>query len=533
MYNQELNILSVQEIVRSGDPLEADKLMAHEMVNHVSEGVNSLFLAWPDGRARTAAGTYVNVSKRSYFTDIFQDGKDFTIGEVIISMVSKVPAVFMAKKVTGADGKTRSMIAFEILMEKFAQIASNITWGETGYGWIIDSKGMVIAHPSVEAILAMNVTDADKDGYVGLSELGMKMITEETGSGHFIKPDGVKMLTYFTVIPSSPGWRLGVSISENEALAPIWRIIRSAVLILLFGLVSGIVISYFIANGIVRPVRVISNGMNDLANGDFAAPSIQGEEMTRLKNKKDEIGSLGVSMERMHQALTKIVKEIQASSVQVSSGSAQLASTAQDLSQGSTEQASSIEELSSSIEELSSTIHHNADNTREAVSLAQKVAETAIRSGTAVSQTVSSMNEIASRISVIEEIASQTNLLALNAAIEAARAGEVGKGFAAAAEINLLSKESVSVARGAGDLLTALVPDIRKTADVIEEISTASSEQASGAEQITLGVQQMDVVVQKNAASAEELAATAEELRSQAELLSEAIAYFTLDADEV
>jgi methyl-accepting chemotaxis protein len=153
------------------------------------------------------------------------------------------------------------------------------------------------------------------------------------------------------------------------------------------------------------------------------------------------------------------------------------------------------------------------------------------------------MKEIAGKIGIIEEIASQTNLLALNAAIEAARAGEAGKGFAvvasevrklaersatAAGEINGLSKSSVGVAIEAGKRLEELVPDIRKTAELIQEISAASSEQSSGAEQIAKGVSQMDSVVQQNASASEELASTAEELAAQAERLADSISFFRI-----
>jgi methyl-accepting chemotaxis protein len=156
------------------------------------------------------------------------------------------------------------------------------------------------------------------------------------------------------------------------------------------------------------------------------------------------------------------------------------------------------------------------------------------------------MKQIASKIGIIEEISRQTNLLALNAAIEAARAGEAGKGFAvvasevrklaersatAAGEINELSKKSVSVAGEAGRRLEELVPDIKKTAELIQEIAAASSEQSSGSEQIAKGVMQMDTVVQQNASSSEELAATAEELASQAVNLTDAIGFFKISGE--
>jgi methyl-accepting chemotaxis protein len=217
------------------------------------------------------------------------------------------------------------------------------------------------------------------------------------------------------------------------------------------------------------------------------------------------------------------------------------------MSQGATEQAASAEEASSSIEEMNATIRQNADNALQTEKIALKSAADALESGKAVAEAMAAMKDIAARISIIEEIARQTNLLALNAAIEAARAGEHGKGFAvvaaevrrlaersqtAAGEISKLSGSSVQVAEKAGTMLAKLVPDIQKTAELVQEISAASREQTTGAGQINGAIQQLNQVIQQNAGAAEEMSSTAEELSSQAEQLQEAIAYFQVDEQE-
>ena len=186
------------------------------------------------------------------------------------------------------------------------------------------------------------------------------------------------------------------------------------------------------------------------------------------------------------------------------------------------------------MEEMASNINQNADNAMQTEKIAMKAALDAEESGKAVTEAVSSMNEIASKISIIEEIARQTNLLALNAAIEAARAGEHGKGFAvvasevrklaersqnAAGEISELSASSVDIAEKAGDMLLKLVPDIKKTAELVQDISAASREQNNGVNQINNAIIQLDSVVQQNASASEEMASSAEELSGQAEQL--------------
>ncbi|MBJ6724922.1 methyl-accepting chemotaxis protein [Geomesophilobacter sediminis] len=297
-------------------------------------------------------------------------------------------------------------------------------------------------------------------------------------------------------------------------------------------------------------------------NGDFNLIkqnlNLLGESMNRITAAAQEIarGNLEVKLtersERdelmralvaMVTKLQSVVCEVQAAADHVARGSQQLSAGSQQLSQGATEQAAAAEEASSSMEEMSSNIRQNADNGSQTEKIAVKSAENAKTGEKAVGETVVAMKDIANKISIIEEIARQTNLLALNAAIEAARAGEHGKGFAvvasevrklaersqkAAAEIYEMSSVSVDVAVKAGQLFEKMVPEIQKTAELVQEISAACREQDAGAEQINKAIQQLDQVIQQNASASEEMASTAEELSSQAEQLQQVIAFFRL-----
>jgi methyl-accepting chemotaxis protein len=292
----------------------------------------------------------------------------------------------------------------------------------------------------------------------------------------------------------------------------------------------------------------IKNNLNVLidAIGNITANAkqvAQGNLMVDLK-KRSENDELMESLATMVERLKEVVTEVQNAADNVASGGQQMSATAQEMSQGASEQAASAEEVSSSMEQMASSIRQNTDNALQTEKIAIKSASDAREGGKAVTETVAAMKEIATKISIIEEIARQTNLLALNAAIEAARAGEHGKGFAvvasevrklaersqsAAGEISQLSTTSVAIAEQAGDMLNRMLPDIQKTAELVQEISAASREQDSGAEQINKAIQQLDQVIQQNASASEQMASTTEELSSQAEQLKAAIAFFTLD----
>jgi methyl-accepting chemotaxis protein len=326
--------------------------------------------------------------------------------------------------------------------------------------------------------------------------------------------------------------------SDEEILAEASKTRSGVILLGLIALPLGVVLGVVIARGIVAPLRKGVVLAQEIAAGDLTAAIDL--------DQKDEIGVLASTLQEMAGKLRQIIGDVINAAGNVSAGSQQVSSSTEELSQGSTEQASSAEEASSSMEEMVSNIRQNADNAQQTEKIAVKAAKDAGESGKAVIGTVTAMKEIADKISIIEEIARQTNLLALNAAIEAARAGEHGKGFAvvaaevrklaersqgAAGEISQLSSSSVEVAEQAGKMLEQIIPDIKRTAELVQEISAASSEQNAGADQINRAIQQLDQVIQQNASAAEEMSSTAEELSSQAQALQDNIRFFKVDSN--
>jgi methyl-accepting chemotaxis protein len=283
--------------------------------------------------------------------------------------------------------------------------------------------------------------------------------------------------------------------------------------------------------------------MNDITT---AAEEMAAGNLTVTLRERSPQDKLMQALSGMVAGITRVVSDIRTIASEVASASGAISTTSVEVSKGASAQAASAEQASSSMEEMVSNIKQNADNAQQTDKIANKSATDAQESGKSVLEAVAAMRDIASKISIIEEIARQTNLLALNAAIEAARAGEHGKGFAvvaaevrklaersqkAAGEINQLSSTTLKVSEKAGEMLAKLVPDIQKTAELVQEITAASKEQDTGAEQINQALQQLEKVIQQNASASEEMSSTTEELSSQSDQLVSALAFFRTGDD--
>ncbi|MDY7578087.1 methyl-accepting chemotaxis protein [Herbaspirillum sp. RTI4] len=280
---------------------------------------------------------------------------------------------------------------------------------------------------------------------------------------------------------------------------------------------------------VVSVLKALSNGdLTQRITTEYAGTFGELKEYTNTTNEK----------------LSDIICEVLNAAEALTSASAQVSSTAQSLSQSASEQAAGVERTSSSVEELSSSVIQNTENAKVTDSMASQSATEAVEGGDAVKRTADAMKQIANKVGIIDDIADQTNLLALNAAIEAARAGASGKGFAVVAaevrklaersqvasrEIGELAANSVAMSDTAGRLLTAMIPSIRKTSDLVQEITAASEEQTSGLAHISTAMNQLNQATQQNAAASEQLAATAEEMSGQAGALQQLMDFFKVD----
>ncbi len=540
--NREVEIHATDEVVRNSslDVIKSYLVSKEKTVNKSFEG---LFFADLNGDYYDISSHTGNIADRDYFKAIVRDKKDSYIGNPVISKNSGDPIVVLALSVKDSFGNIKGLVSGAVKLNEISEIAGSIKLGEEGYCWILDGQGFIIAHPREEVRMKVNILDPSATGTKGLDAIGKKMISGETGFGEVVTDSGIREEIYYSPVPGS-SWSLGIAVPYSQITeSTVDKITKTLVGIVLVIIVIVIALSMSIAKGILKPILKITEALTGIARGDLVLAGITNEDRAMISSRNDELGKIGKALTEMVGSLVGIVGNVQTAARQVSTGSEQISTTAQQISSGSTEQAANTEEVSSSIEEMNATIKQNTENSIITEKMSQKAARDAEEGGDAVVASVNAIRQIAEKISIIEEIARQTNMLALNAAIEAARAGDAGKGFAvvasevrklaersqkAAGEITELSGATVNTVTKAGEIIQHIVPDIKKTADLVREIASASKEQDSGAEQINSAMIQLDSVVQANASASEEMASMAEELSGQAQQLNDAISFFKI-----
>lgn len=361
-------------------------------------------------------------------------------------------------------------------------------------------------------------------GYNSEAEAAQQFISQANTAGNSVIEDSQKLADMML-----ENTKKSFGTVNDNIHAMIYTFSVAIILIIIVCIVLSILLSKRIGNR----AESTFHGVQYLTDGDLT------HKVTVDSN--DEFGQMADKVNAMTAQMHDIVSKITDNAETISVHSAEIARASQMMSEGASTQASSAEEVSSSLEQMSAGINQNSDNARETERIAQKALESILEGGKASQQSMAAMKDIASKISIIDEIAFQTNILALNAAVEAARAGEQGKGFAvvaaevrklaersavAASEIDKVSKEGVAISENAERLLNNIIPDMEKTAGLVREISVASSEQSTSIGLINRAVQQLNDVTQKYAASAEELASTSQQLASKSDELKESISFF-------
>jgi len=515
-------------------------------VNSLKGTFANLMLIDLNGQAWTTQDRNIyDLSERDYFQQLKQS-KALVISDPINSKLSGEDIFTVTVPVTNQSGKLVGALTGSVLLAPLQEIVDDFKLGETGYAYLLNSRGVTIAHPDRNNLLKLDLTNPNNAKVSKeLASISEDMVAGNSGKANYVYA-GVDKYVYYHPIKEG-GWSLGLTVPVKELTVAADEIFKKSaigygVLLLIISLIV-----FLISGSIAKAITEVQEVLAKVAKGNFT-------EKSKVKSY-DELGKMANSLNITIEQLSDVLYKVQRSSINVSNASEEISSGNQDLSQRTQEQASSLEEVSATIEEITASIQEVAANSENTDDLASKTMVVIEEGSQVVQRTMESMSkitasskEISDIINVVNDIAFQTNLLALNAAVEAARAGEHGKGFAVvAAEVRNLSARTAESAKEienlisniinqieegnqlveeTGNSLNQIVENSKHTSEAIAEIAVAMEEQSSAAGQIQGAVEELNQVTQQNASMVEEISSSSDSLNDEANELANVISRF-------
>jgi methyl-accepting chemotaxis protein len=428
-------------------------------------------------------------------------------------------------------GKFLGVAGVDLSLEQIEREVSKIRPFETGQAFLVSNNAAFVSHPD-EALRGKPIGHSPAEA-VMRTALSSASVTSARVHSDLLGTEVIEVVVPFRVGETTTPWALAVLVPLDQVHAPVHALRQVTLTLGVFAIGAIGLVVILVVRRVTKPLGMISAVATRIARGDLTG------ELSY--HSEDEAGILADAFRSMQHQLAQVIAEVRTGAAALSMASAQLSMMSQSLSAGTSEQATNAEEVTSNLNRMSESIAQNADSSLRAEELARKGVADAGECGRAASETVEAMKQIASRVSLIEEIAYQTNLLALNASIEAARASTHGAGFAVVAsevrklaegsqasakEIIGLAAKSVRIAERSGELLSELVPSIGTTSQLVRDVAAVSHEQSAGVGQINQAMRSLNEATQKSASAAEELSGMAEELSSQAESLLQLMGFF-------